>query len=88
VTERRFGADTAGYFLSVRLIGWVSWGVEATVTAAAILCAPVVAIVLFATGQTHDGWIALAVFGGGLGYGLLLASELVDRPWPHWKDEA
>jgi hypothetical protein len=63
----------------MRLFWWLSWSVEAVVTGLCLTFAPLIAIVLFALGATHDAWVALAVFGLATVYALVLARDYHER---------
>ena len=64
----------------LRLLGWLFWVFEAAIALVAIVVAPVAAVLGFAAGETRQGWVALAVFAGGIVYALLLAYDVIDRP--------
>jgi hypothetical protein len=63
------------------VVGWISWLIEAVAVAAGLVLAPIYAIVMFATHHAAAGWKSMGLFAVCLLYGLLLAHDVIKRPW-------
>ena len=69
----------AGTRRHVRILRGLSWLFDASLVSAALVLSPIAAVVAFATGHAHGGWIAVAVLVGALVYAPLLAWEAFRR---------